>query len=38
VKESPTFDPELLLDAAGEKSLYSHYRRGEHAVKRELGA
>jgi uncharacterized protein YrrD len=41
VKESPTFDPELLLDAAGERSLYSHYRRpayGEHAVKSEFGS
>jgi uncharacterized protein YrrD len=27
IKEAPTFDPELLLDASGEQSLYSHYGR-----------
>jgi len=27
IKEAPTFDPELSLDASGERSLYSHYGR-----------
>jgi hypothetical protein len=27
VQKAPTFDPALLLDASGERSLYSHYGR-----------
>lgn len=40
VKESPPYDPELLLNAAGERSLYSHYERApyrEDAVRARVG-
>lgn len=30
IKEAPTFDSQLLLDASGERSLYSHYRRAAY--------